>query len=113
MQEPLIKHYISGVISEADHSQKQENFLLAIINWESNDLSINSYHHCAAGNNAVCLADHSQGLSTSLKLHTAATSPVYLNVNATLSDFTNTPDEFNQKLGTKYGSDSIPDEEKR
>ena len=43
----------------------------------------------------------------------AATSPVYLNVNATLSDFTNTPDQFNQKLGTDYGSDSIPDEEKR
>ena len=41
----------------------------------------------------------------------AATSPVYLNVNATLSDFTNTPDQFNQKLGTRYDADSIPDEE--
>ena len=41
----------------------------------------------------------------------AATSPVYLNVNATLSDFTNTPDEFNQKLGTDYETDGIPDEE--
>ena len=41
----------------------------------------------------------------------AATSPVYLNVNATLSDFTNTPDKFNQKLGTDYETDSTPDEE--
>ena len=37
----------------------------------------------------------------------AATSPMYLNVNATLNDFTNTPDEFNQKLGTDYELDSI------
>ena len=37
----------------------------------------------------------------------AAISPVYLNVNATLSDFTNTPDEFNQNLGTDYETDSI------
>ena len=41
----------------------------------------------------------------------AAPSPVYLNVNATLSNFTNTPDEFNQKLGTDYEIDWIPDEE--
>ena len=41
----------------------------------------------------------------------AATRPVYLNVNATLSDFTNTPDEFNQKLGTDYEIDGTPDEE--
>ena len=43
----------------------------------------------------------------------AATSPVYLNVNVTLSDFTNTPDEFNQKLGTDYETDIhvIPDKE--
>ena len=41
----------------------------------------------------------------------AATRPVYLNVNATLSDFTNTPDEFNQKLGTDYETDGTPDEE--
>ena len=41
----------------------------------------------------------------------AATSPVYLNVNATLSDLTNTPDEFNQNLGTDYETDSTPDEE--
>ena len=41
----------------------------------------------------------------------AATSPVYLNVTATLSDFTNTPDEFNQKLDTDYETDSTPDEE--
>ena len=38
----------------------------------------------------------------------AATSPVYLNVNATLSDFTNIPDKFNQKLGTHYELDSMP-----
>ena len=38
----------------------------------------------------------------------AATKPVYLNVNATLSDFTNTPDEFNQKLGTDYETDGLP-----
>jgi hypothetical protein len=38
----------------------------------------------------------------------AATSPMYLNVNATLSDFTNTPREFNQKIGTRYETDSIP-----
>ena len=38
----------------------------------------------------------------------AATSPVYLIVNAILSDFTNIPDEFNQKLGTDYEPDSIP-----
>ena len=37
----------------------------------------------------------------------AATSPVYLNVNATLSDFTNTPDQFNQKLGTDYETDGL------
>ena len=43
----------------------------------------------------------------------AATSPVYLNVNATLSDFTNTPDEFNQKLGTDYELEGIPDKQKR
>ena len=36
-----------------------------------------------------------------------ATSPAYLNVNATLSDFLNNPDEFNQKLGTDYEEDSI------
>ena len=41
----------------------------------------------------------------------AAISPVYLTVNATLSDFTNAPDEFNQKLGTDYQLNSIPDEE--
>ena len=41
----------------------------------------------------------------------AATSPVYLNVNVTLSDFTNTPDEFNQKLATDYEIDGTPDEE--
>ena len=41
----------------------------------------------------------------------AATSPVYLNVNATLSNFTNTPAEFNQKLGTDYETDIIPDKE--
>ena len=41
----------------------------------------------------------------------AATRPVYLNVNATLSDFTNTPKEFNQKLGTDYETDGTPDEE--
>ena len=38
----------------------------------------------------------------------AAPSPVYLTVNATLSDFTNTPDEFNQKLGTDYELDGLP-----
>ena len=43
----------------------------------------------------------------------AAPSPVYLNVNATLSDFTNTPDEFNRKLGTNYETDGTPDEERR
>ena len=37
----------------------------------------------------------------------AVTSPVYLNVNATLSNFLNNPDEFNQKLGTDYEKDSI------
>ena len=37
----------------------------------------------------------------------AATSPVYLNVNATLSDFLNTPRKFNRKLGTDYEEDSI------
>ena len=36
-----------------------------------------------------------------------ATSPVYLNVTATLSDFTNTPNQFNQKLGTNYELDGI------
>ena len=36
----------------------------------------------------------------------AAISPVYLNVNATLSNFTNTPNEFNQKLGTDYETGS-------
>ena len=38
----------------------------------------------------------------------AAISPVYLTVNATLSDFTNTPDEFNQKVGTDYEVDGLP-----
>ena len=37
----------------------------------------------------------------------AATSPVYLNVNATPSNFLNTPREFNSKLGTDYEEDSI------
>ena len=41
----------------------------------------------------------------------AATRPVYLNVNAALSDFINTPDEFNQKLGTDYETSGTPDEE--
>ena len=41
----------------------------------------------------------------------AATRPVYLNVTAILSEFTNTPDEFNQKLGTDYEIDGTPDEE--
>ena len=36
-----------------------------------------------------------------------ATSPAYLNVNATLSDFLNNPDEFNKKLGTDYEEDRI------
>jgi hypothetical protein len=37
----------------------------------------------------------------------AAISPIYLNVNATLRDFTNIPDQFNQKIGTRYETDSI------
>ena len=41
----------------------------------------------------------------------AATSPVYLYVNVTLSDFINTPDDFNQKFEADYEPDSIPDEE--
>jgi hypothetical protein len=33
---------------------------------------------------------------------------MYLNVDATLSDFTNTPREFNRKIGTHYEFDSSP-----
>ena len=38
----------------------------------------------------------------------AATTPMYLNVNATLSEFTNTRQEFNRKYGRDYEEDRMP-----
>ena len=37
-----------------------------------------------------------------------ATSSIYLNVNATLRNFLNSPYDFNRKLGTDYEKDGIP-----
>ena len=39
----------------------------------------------------------------------AATTPMYLNVNATLSEFTNTRREFNRKYGKDYEEDRMPE----
>ena len=57
--------------------------------------------------NACPLTNNCQQECHAYKEAKNATSPAYLNVNATLSDFLNNPDEFNQKLGTDYEEDSI------
>jgi hypothetical protein len=38
----------------------------------------------------------------------AVTNSIYHNVSVILSDFTNTPREFNRKIGKRYEFDSIP-----
>ena len=57
---------------------------------------------CPIGSSTECLQE-----CHAYKEAKNATSPAYLNVNATLSDFLNNPDEFNQQLGTDYELDSI------
>ena len=57
--------------------------------------------------NACPLTNNCQQECHAYKEAKNATSPAYLNVHVTLSDFLNNPNEFNQKLGTDYELDSI------
>ena len=52
-------------------------------------------------------ADECQEECYAYKQANAETQPTYLNVKATLSEFTITPDDFNSKLGTDFEEDRL------